>query len=280
MMVVHSAAPRLTPLRHALAFVIGFGLVFLFLGISAGAIGRLAPAILPVIRTVGGLFLMLFGLTMMGVIGWLSRQLQTTSIGEHSPIKRWLIRLLEGTNWVIYQERRIQVNTTQPGYRTSLITGIVFAGGWSPCLGPILSAILLLAAEQQSVVRASGLMLVYTAGLAIPFLLTGAAFSTVAPRLRKLNRYGRIVSLVSGLFLILTGWLLVSDRLIDLSVELIYLFGLGFGLEETLLSATAISVPLALLAGILSFFSPCVLPLFPAYFSYLGSTVARPADQV
>ena len=57
--------------------------------------------------------------------------------------------------------------------------------------------------------------------LAVPFLLTGAAFSSVAPRLCMLNRYGRIVSLVSGLFLIATGWLLVSDRLIDLCVELI-----------------------------------------------------------
>lgn len=264
-------------LRHALAFVFGFGVVFVLLGISAGVIGRFVPAVLPTIRFAGGIILVFFGLIVLGFLDWLAERLQAIVQQRGRGWLQLLLSLLDRGRYLFYSDRRQQL-PSQTSYPTSVVTGVVFAAGWSPCLGPILSAILLLAAEQQSVAQATSLMIVYTLGLAVPFLVAGVAIDRIAPRLRQLNRHVRLISLFSGLFLIFTGWLLLSGHLLTLSAEIIYRFGLGFRLEETLLGGTAVSFPLAFLAGILSFFSPCVLPLIPAYLGYMGQTAVYPTQ--
>ncbi len=97
--------------------------------------------------------------------------------------------------------------------------------------------------------------------------------------LNRVNRYSRAVSLVSGIFLVFTGGLLLSGQLLDVSASLIYYVGFGFGLEEILLSSTSLSLALAFLAGTLSLFSPCVLPLIPAYLGYMsGVSLAAETD--
>ncbi len=121
-------------------------------------------------------------------------------------------------------------------------------------------------------------MAVYSLGLGIPFLITGATFGTITPLLRWLNRYVGIVSLLSGLFLIFVGWLLFTDQLRLLSGVFLGRFGQGLVAIETNLSPgeVGISFPLAFLAGLLSFFSPCVLPLIPGYIGYLsGASLAE-----
>ena len=214
---------------------------------------------------------------MIGAAAWLQRRLLSRPSWQAHRWSRTTVRVLDVGQLILYADRRVQWRSGRRTYSASFLTGIIFSAGWSPCLGPILSAILLLAAGQQTMGQAAALMAVYTAGLAIPFLASGAALGRMSNLIRRVNRHGRVISVVGGAFLIFTGWLLLSDRLIDLSAEVIYRFGLGFGLEATLLGSATISFPLAFLAGILSFFSPCVLPLIPAYIGYMSGATLGPA---
>ncbi len=271
----HESKPQLLAnktFKHALAFVFGFGLVFIVLGVSVGVVGRLVPGILPVIQFAGGILLILFGLVFMGIVGWIRDRIQAEASIKESSLGRWSVAALGFAMRLIYSDQRARWRPVRRGYTSSFATGVVFSAGWAPCLGPLLAAILLLASEQATVVQGTSLLVIYTAGLAIPFLVTGAALGRMSGLLRSLNQHVRLVSIVSGVFLVLTGWLLLSDRLLDLSTNLVFFFGFGFGLEETLLGAATISYPLAFLAGVLSFFSPCVLPLVPAYLGYMSGT--------
>lgn len=257
---------RNQPFFHGLFFVLGFGIVFSVLGLSAGLVGRLVPGLLPGIRLAGGVLLLILGLATLGLTGWLAARLN----GSQAAMARALARLLNGLNGLIYMDQRLQIPDRRRGYPTSFLTGIAFSAGWAPCLGPLLAAILLLAAELTTFGQAAALMLAYSSGLAIPFLIAAAALGRMSGLLAKLNLHARAISVVSGLFLLFTGWLLVSGRLLDVSASLIYVLGFGFGLEDLLLGGAALSFPLAFLAGALSFFSPCVLPLVPAYLGYMS----------
>jgi cytochrome c-type biogenesis protein len=259
------------PFKHAIAFVIGFGIVFTFLGISVGVIGRLTPTLLPAIQVLGGILLIAFGLVTVGLTSWISDQIRARPSWQDAWLGNQMVRSLDYFNSLVYADRRLQLRTARRGYLSSFLTGIVFSAGWAPCLGPILAAILLLASEQQTIAQGAFLMVVFTLGLAVPFLITAGAMGRLSGTLRKINQNAKVISLISGAFLIFTGWLLVSGRLLDVSTDLIYYLGFGFGLEEIILGSATISIPLAFFAGTLSFFSPCVLPLIPAYLGYMGS---------
>jgi cytochrome c-type biogenesis protein len=259
------------PFKHGIVFVIGFGMVFTLLGISVGVVGQLVPTLLPTIRLLGVLLLIAFGLVTIGLTAWISDQIRARPAWQNAWIGGQMIRSLDYFNFLVYSDRRLQLNTNRHGYFPSFLTGIAFSAGWAPCLGPILAAILLLAAEQQTIAQGALLMVVFTLGLTIPFLITAGALGRMSGILRKINHHARIISVISGAFLIFTGWLLVSGKLLDVSTDLIYYLGFGFGLDEIILGSATISIPLAFLAGTLSFFSPCVLPLIPAYIGYMSS---------
>lgn len=262
---------------HAAAFVLGFGLIFTLLGASVGLIGYVIYGVLPLVQQVGGGLLMIFGLVTMGVFGWLRELVQRQPTWHTSGWRRTLVHVLDFFTHLLYTERRAQMELKGRGYVASFLTGVFFSAGWIPCVGPILAAILLLASQQQTVAQGTALLAVYSLGLGIPFLITGAAFSPVTNALRRLNRYGGLVSLISGVFLILVGWLLFTDRLRVLSGAFLSRFGFGLVAFESSLGAEGanISFPLAFLAGLLSFFSPCVLPLIPGDLGYLsGASLA------
>lgn len=258
------------PFKHGVAFVIGFGIVFTLLGISVGVLGQLIPTLLPTIRFLGGLLLIAFGLVTIGLTSWISGQIRARPAWQYAWFGGRVMRSLDYFNSLVYADRRLQLNADRRGYFPSFLTGIAFSAGWAPCLGPILAAILLLAAEQQTIAQGAFLMVVFTLGLAVPFLITAGALGRMAEKLRRINQHAKLISLISGVFLIFTGWLLLSGRLLDISTDLIYFLGFGFGLEELILGSATISIPLAFLAGILSFFSPCVLPLIPAYIGFMS----------
>ena len=152
-------------------------------------------------------------------------------------------------------------------YWRSFLVGIIFAAGWTPCIGPILSGILLLASQTQTVAQGALLLATYSAGLAIPFLIAGALFSRLMVYLPRFYRYLPTISLVSGLLLLLIGLLIFTDSLARLAQ-----YGFLANIEEGLLGAgtSEASLLLAFAAGLISFFSPCVLPLVPAYLGYLS----------
>jgi len=181
--VEDEASNRARTVAHAFVFVLGFSLVFVALGASVGLVGYVLLRYLPIIVKVGGVVLVILGLHLTGLV--------------KIPF--------------LYVEKRLEVGNPSGGtYWASFLVGMVFAFGWSPCVGPILSGILLLASASQTVARGALLLAAYSLGLGLPFLITAFALSLFTGWLKKLNRYMNVVSIVAGVFLIAMGVLLFS----------------------------------------------------------------------
>jgi cytochrome c-type biogenesis protein len=268
---------------HALAFVLGFGAVFTLLGSAAGLLGQSLNAYMPLIQRLGAVLLLIFGLTTLGLVGWIVNRIQANAKLAANPAIAALVDILRFLNALMYTERRVtDMHRVKRGwgYLSSALMGVSFSAGWVPCVGPILASILFLASDSATAAQGALLLAIYSLGLGMPFLITGAAFSRATLVLRGLNRHANIVSLVSGFFLLYVAWLLWSDRLTSLTAQFAFLNQWVFMLEESFsasvdvnaaFSSGALSAaPLAFLAGIISFISPCVLPLIPAYIGYLS----------
>jgi cytochrome c-type biogenesis protein len=226
---------------------------------------------MPTIAKIGGVILILFGLQVVGVFPWLAGRIRATG-GAKNPLGRGFVAFTDGLSRAMYTEGRVQVRADRRwSYLASFMMGIFFSAGWIPCVGPVLSAILLLAGDTQTVAQGALLLLVYSIGLGIPFLITGAALATVTPWLRKMNRYMGVVSKITGIFLIFIGVLLLTEQLTMITGRFISLFGMGLASLDVS-TTSAITLPIAFVAGLLSFLSPCVLPLIPAYIGYLSGT--------
>lgn len=276
---------------HAFFFVLGFTLIFTLLGSAAGLLGRSLNPYMPVIQKFGAILLLIFGLTTLGVFRWLVNVLERRVDVRQNPAAEALASLLNFPNQLLYTEKRVadmhQVNRRW-GYLSSALMGVTFAAGWVPCIGPILASILFLAGNSQTALQGAGLLLIYSLGLGIPFLLTGLMFSSMTRWLRSLNRHLGIVSIVSGLFMLYVAYLLWTDSLALLTTRFMALNEFVFQAEEqvsavlaggVLIGAGATTeIVLAFGAGLISFLSPCVLPLVPAYIGYLSGTAvgARP----
>jgi cytochrome c-type biogenesis protein len=230
---------------HSVFYVLGFTVIFVALGATATALGQLLLGARLWIQRIGGVAVIILGLHVMGVI----------------------------TIPLLYSEKRIQVKANpRLGYLSSFVVGLFFAVGWTPCLGPVLATMLTWAASATEVWQGVVMLTFYSLGFGIPFLLTGLLFEAATTFLRKLNRHMRLISIVSGILLVGIGLLMLTDSM----TRVAGLFGV-FSLESRLEQAT-ITIPVALLAGLLSFVSPCVLPLVPAFLGYMGGTsVSSPA---
>lgn len=285
----HATSTRGKTFSHALAFVLGFGAVFTLLGSAAGLLGQSLNVYLPLMQRLGAVLLVVFGLTTLGVLGWFVRRIEANKRLASNPAVIPLLDVLRFLNALMYTERRVtDLHKVKRGwgYLSSALMGVSFSAGWVPCVGPILASILFLASDSATVAQGSLLLAIYSLGLGLPFLITGAAFGRATLVLRRLNRHANIVSAVSGFFLIYVAWLLWSDRLTALASQFAFLNRWVFLIEEsfsatvginTAFSAGALSAaPLAFIAGIISFISPCVLPLIPAYIGYLsGATLSQ-----
>ena len=176
--------PRRLVFTHALLFVAGFTLVFVVVfgapvGFLGGALGEFADYLV----VVGGILLIVFGLHTAGII----------------------------TVPLFNVQKKMEYGQGQaPTYLRSGLIGMTFAAGWTPCIGPLLGAILTLAIQGQNVGLAMFYLLIYSMGLAIPFLVTAWMLTAATSRLKKLNRYLPVIERVSGAFIILIGILLVT----------------------------------------------------------------------
>ena len=175
---------RRVALLHALLFVGGFSLVFILLGASATALGRALNYYQVWLQRVGGVLIIGFGLVCLGVLkaGWLT------------------------------QERRIQLEHKPVGYLGSALVGMAFGAGWTPCIGPVLGAILGLAATSTDLSRGMLLLAVYSAGLAVPFLIAAVAVERFLDWFQRFRRYLPWVMRVSGALLVLVGVLLLTGE--------------------------------------------------------------------
>lgn len=168
---------------NSLAFISGFSSVFILLGVFSSFIGRFFATYYDVIRIVGGIIIILFGLYVMGIlkIGFLST------------------------------ERRVHFRSKPRGSIGSFVVGLSFAGGWTPCIGPILASILLIAGTAGSDFYGFNLLLVYSAGLAIPFFMTSITINTFLSHYAGIQKYMKLILILSGLLLIAFGVLFLTD---------------------------------------------------------------------
>jgi cytochrome c-type biogenesis protein len=175
---------RRVALLHALFFVAGFSLVFILLGASATALGRALNYYQVWLQRIGGLLIIGFGLVSLGVF--------TPS---------WLTR-----------ERRLQLEHKPVGYLGSSLVGMAFGAGWTPCIGPVLGAILGLAATSADLSRGMLLLAVYSAGLAVPFLIAAVAVEQFLDWFQRFRRFLPWVMRISGALLVLVGVLLLTGE--------------------------------------------------------------------
>ena len=174
---------RRSALVHALLFVLGFTLIFVALGASATVLGRLLVAYRQWITRLGGALVILFGLYLLGVV-------------RVSAFER---------------ERRVHLANKPVGYLGTALVGVAFGAGWTPCLGPILGAILTYTAAEADLSRGLPLLLAYSVGLALPFLVAAVAVERFIVTVRRFRPYMARVSQLSGLILVIVGLLMMFD---------------------------------------------------------------------
>lgn len=277
---------RMATFGHAVFFVLGFTLVFTLLGSAIGLLGRSLNPYMPVVQKVGAILLVTFALITFGAFSRISAWMRARYDLNTNPAAAALVNILNWLNALLYTERRVADMSSVSkrwGYASSFLLGVSFSAGWVPCIGPILSSIFLVASDSTTVAQGATLLAVYSLGLGIPFLLTGLFFNSVTSSLRHINRRANIVGIVSGVFLLYVAWLLWFDKLAALTTRFAWLnefvfaiddwLGLVSGTGGDIVSAGAVgALGLAFVAGLISFISPCVLPLVPAYIGFLTST--------
>lgn len=224
---------------HALAFVFGFSLIFVIgWGGATTLLGQLFVTYKLWIARIGGVALLVLGLATMDVI--------------HIP---WF-----------YMDTRRQFTGKTGSFWGSIAMGVFFAAGWSPCIGATLGAILTLGFSSDTVGRAMLLSAGYSLGMGIPFLILALLVDRAVPLVKKLKRYMRLIQIISGILIIAIGILMLSSQMTALAR-----WALRAGLYIDLPSSGQIpGMITAVFAGLLSFLSPCVFPLVPAYLGYLS----------
>jgi cytochrome c-type biogenesis protein len=183
-----AAAEKARVLAHALAFVCGFTVIFVLIGLSASAIGSLFTDHKETIARIGGAIIIILGLNMLGVF-----KIPT-----------------------LMMDKRFHWQPRKQSFVISFLVGMGFAAGWSPCIGPILSAIILLA-SQESVPRATFYLFVYSLGLAIPFLIMAGAITQSLAALGRIKRFLPAIEATSGAILVATGLVLVTNSFVRIA---------------------------------------------------------------
>jgi len=180
---------RTKSILHSICFICGFTTVFVLLGASATYIGSFLNEHATVIRKVGGILLILLGIHVTGILH---------------------IKFLLG-------EKRVSIKHKPAGYAGSFLVGIAFAAGWTPCIGPILAAILAVAATEEKVYQGILLLLIYSLGLGLPFFISSLAMHRFLALFNRFKKYIRAFEVITGIFLMLIGVLIYSNWLSKLS---------------------------------------------------------------
>ncbi len=184
-----NARVRLTVLLHTLCFILGFSVIFILLGAIAGiASGQIQAFLregLDWVAKIGGVLILLFGVHMTGLISF---------------------RALLG-------DKRVQLQEKPAGFFGTFVVGVAFAAGWTPCIGPILASILMVAATSGQVAEGTILLTFYSIGLGIPFLLAGLLFHQFLSAFKRLRKHMRLVEIGTGVMLIAVGLMLMFDLL-------------------------------------------------------------------
>ncbi len=185
----NKAAVRRLTIVHSLIFIAGFTMVFVALGASATSIGNIFSRYKETIRIAGGIIVIIFGIHIAGLIN---------------------LKFLES-------EKKVRLKNKPAGYFGTLLVGITFGAGWTPCIGPILGSILYIAINMKTVYSGILLLTAYSLGIGVPFFLSSLAINSFLVYFKKFRKYIKAVTIASGVFLILIGVLLVSNRFVSVS---------------------------------------------------------------
>ncbi len=222
-------------------FVLGFSVVFSLVGVLLQSVlADVASSVQLWLGRIGGTIIIIFGFYLMNLIR---------------------IPFLE-------QEHKLQAKKFSSVYLTSFIFGAAFAVGWTPCVGAVLGSILTLAATQAT--SAFFLMLSYSLGLGIPFLLVGLFTAKAQKFIQKYSKWLNYAKYVFGFILVILGILVFTNQLnrvanLEFATNLLLSLNINVSFGETL------NFGIAFLAGVVSFLSPCVLPLIPGFLAYLAT---------
>ena len=177
-------AARRRVIVSSLAFIVGFSLVFVALGAAASAIGQFLLQRLPLLNRIAGAIIIVFGLHTMGVLRI-----------------EWL-----------YQEKRVHTQRKPAGVLGTMLVGIAFAFGWTPCIGPILAGIMAVAGSQETVGEGVRLLAVYSMGLGVPFFASALAINRFFGAMSRIRRHYRTIEIVSGALLVVIGVLIFTNQ--------------------------------------------------------------------
>jgi cytochrome c-type biogenesis protein len=232
---------------HAFLFVLGFSLVFVIgWGGAATLAGQLFGTYRGLLSKIGGVVVIIFGLTTLGVLK---------------------------IPWLFYDTRPEWKGNNRKGLLASGLMGVFFAAGWTPCIGATLGAILTLGFSQETSGQGMLLSSGYALGLGMPFLVMGFGIERASLILHRFKRQMHKIQIASGLLLIGIGIMILTNQIIRIAI---WAQRSGLYLDVTTAEAATPTYLIAVLAGLLSFLSPCVLPLVPAYLSYLSGHAISP----
>jgi cytochrome c-type biogenesis protein len=234
-------------------FVLGFSVVFSLVGVLLQSVfSNVSFTIQKWLARMGGLVIIIFGLYLLGLIR---------------------LKFLE-------VEHKLQVKRKfKSTYITSFVFGAAFAVGWTPCIGAVLGAILTLAIANPS--SAFFLLLAYSLGLGIPFLLLGLFTNQAKTVIDKVmaKSWTKYLVYIFGIVLIILGILVFTNQLARVA-SFSFASDLLIQLDADIGMFTSLNIGIAFLAGIVSFLSPCILPLMPAYLTYLASTTVKKEENI
>ena len=182
---INTNKAKLTLLYKSIGFIIGFTIVFIIMGASISTLGRFFTTNHNFLREIGGIVIIIMGLHTTGLF-----KIKT-----------------------LYKEKRLLPFGNDKNHLGSIFIGMAFAAGWTPCIGPILSSILIYAGSMDTIGKGIFLLIMYSLGLALPFLLTALAIESFSKYFRKLSKYLPVISIASGILMIAMGFLVFTNKL-------------------------------------------------------------------
>ena len=197
---LHDSVKKIETLKktitHSLLFIIGFSIIFILLGLTATFIGKVLFRYEKAIRIGGGILIVLFGLYLTGILK------------------------LD----FLVKERRFKVSAKRASYLGSFLIGVTFAAAWTPCAGPILGSILVLAGTKASAAEGAKLLIAYSLGIGVPFFMAGLLINYFLEYFNKLKKFIAAINIIGGIFLIIIGILVMTNYLAVISDRFLSIF--------------------------------------------------------
>ena len=248
--MVESSSGRWPIFLSSVFFVLGFSVIFSLLGVLLQTVlSEVSFSVQTWLSRIGGIVIIFFGLYLVGLV---------------KPA-------------FLQKEYKFRVNRRfNSKYLTAFVFGAAFAVGWTPCVGAILGAILTLAVTEPT--SAFGLLMSYSLGLGIPFLIVGLFTNKAQKFISKSAKWLSYLNFFFGIILIILGILIFTSRL-GLIANFEFLSNILINLNAGVSNSGSLNIFIAFSAGLVSFLSPCVLPLIPAFLAYLGTTVKNDQNQ-